>query len=121
MGLRGIRLGIMLPGLISLPLLNEIQATGLTPDQLREKVTAAASKFVEDPNVTVVVKAINSYVDSIRNHEAKAVAELCASLVGNVWDRRSNGEIARAEPGDIALLAPRRTQLWKYELSLIHI
>jgi polysaccharide biosynthesis/export protein len=47
-------------GKISLPLLNEIDAAGLTPEQLREKLTTAASKFLEEPNVTVVVKQINS-------------------------------------------------------------
>jgi polysaccharide biosynthesis/export protein len=47
-------------GKISIPLLNEVDASGLTPEQLREKLTSAASKFLEDPNVTVVVKAINS-------------------------------------------------------------
>ena len=47
-------------GRVTLPLLNDIQAAGLTPDQLRTAVMAAATKFVEDPNVTVVVKVINS-------------------------------------------------------------
>jgi polysaccharide export outer membrane protein len=47
-------------GMISLPLLNDIQAAGLTTDELREKVMTEANKFVEDPNATVVVKQINS-------------------------------------------------------------
>jgi polysaccharide biosynthesis/export protein len=47
-------------GKISLPLLNEIQASGLTPEQLRGNLTQAANRYVEDPAVTVVVKAINS-------------------------------------------------------------
>jgi polysaccharide export outer membrane protein len=47
-------------GKITLPLLNDIQASGLTPEELRNRVTKAASQYVEDPNVTVVVKAINS-------------------------------------------------------------
>ena len=47
-------------GKISLPLINEVQASGLTPEQLRLNVTEAAGKFVEDPAVTVVVKGINS-------------------------------------------------------------
>ena len=47
-------------GQISLPLLNEMQVSGLTPEQLREKVTTEAAKFVEEPNVTVVVEQINS-------------------------------------------------------------
>jgi polysaccharide biosynthesis/export protein len=47
-------------GRITVPLLNDIQAAGITPDQLREQIQAAAGKFVTDPSVTVVVKAINS-------------------------------------------------------------
>ncbi len=47
-------------GKISLPLINDVQASGLTPEQLRLSVTEAAGKFVEDPAVTVVVKGINS-------------------------------------------------------------
>jgi polysaccharide export outer membrane protein len=47
-------------GKISLPLINDIQASGLTPDQLRLSLTEAATKYIEDPTVTVVVKAINS-------------------------------------------------------------
>jgi polysaccharide export outer membrane protein len=47
-------------GKISLPLLNDIQAAGFTPDQLREKLAQAASKYIEDTTVTVVVRQINS-------------------------------------------------------------
>jgi polysaccharide export outer membrane protein len=47
-------------GKITLPLLNEIQASGLTPDQLRDAIATAATKYVEDPNVTVIVKQVNS-------------------------------------------------------------
>ena len=47
-------------GKITLPLLNEIHAAGLTPAQLREKVLSEATRYVEDPAPTVVVKAINS-------------------------------------------------------------
>src|SRR6476469_1914197 len=43
-------------GKISLPILNELQAAGLTPDQLRVNVATAAAKFKEDPLVNVVVK-----------------------------------------------------------------
>lgn len=47
-------------GKITLPLLNDVQAAGLTPDQLRGSVTAAAAKFIRDPAVSVIVKQINS-------------------------------------------------------------
>jgi polysaccharide export outer membrane protein len=47
-------------GMITLPLVNDMPAAGLTPEQLRERVTAAVAKFVADPSVTIVVKQINS-------------------------------------------------------------
>ena len=47
-------------GKITLPLLNEVQASGLTPEQLRLKVTDEAKRYVEEPNATVVVRQINS-------------------------------------------------------------
>ncbi len=47
-------------GMITLPLLNDVQASGLTPEQLRDRVIEAAKRYVEDPSVNVVVKQINS-------------------------------------------------------------
>src|SRR6185295_11169335 len=47
-------------GKISLPLLNDIQAAGLTPSQLRDRLTEDAKRYLEDPNVTIVVRQINS-------------------------------------------------------------
>ena len=47
-------------GKISLPLLNDVDVAGLTPEQVRERLTEAARKFVEDPSATVIVKQIKS-------------------------------------------------------------
>src|SRR5258706_838350 len=47
-------------GKISLPLLNDVQAAGLTPMQLAGELTTKLKKFVSDPQVTVVVTQINS-------------------------------------------------------------
>lgn len=47
-------------GKISLPLLNDVQAAGFTPEALRESVTAAAAKYLEEPSATVIVKEIHS-------------------------------------------------------------
>lgn len=58
-------------GKISLPLINEIEAAGLTPDELRVKLMDAAKRFLEDPNATVVVKAINSRKVFITGEVAK--------------------------------------------------
>ena len=58
-------------GKISLPLLNDITAAGMTPEALRVKIDKAAAKFLEDPSVTIVVKAINSRKVFITGNVAK--------------------------------------------------
>jgi polysaccharide export outer membrane protein len=47
-------------GNISLPLLNDVVAAGLSPTQLAASITEKLRKFVADPRVTVVVTQINS-------------------------------------------------------------
>lgn len=47
-------------GKISLPLLDDVQASGLTPKQLANSVTEKLKKYIADPRVTVVVNQINS-------------------------------------------------------------
>ena len=54
-----------------------------------------------------------------RDGEAEAVAEMCARLIGSepVHDARS-GEQRPCRAGDIALLAPTGSELWRYEEAL---
>ena len=47
-------------GKVTLPLLNDLEAAGRTPDQLRDAIVELARKYVEDPNPTVIVKEIKS-------------------------------------------------------------
>jgi polysaccharide export outer membrane protein len=47
-------------GRIALPLINEVVAAGLTPEQLRERLTEESKRFMEDASITVVVRQINS-------------------------------------------------------------
>ena len=47
-------------GKISLPLLNDIPASGLTPMDLAASITERLKKYIADPRVTVVVVAMNS-------------------------------------------------------------
>jgi len=47
-------------GMISLPLLNDVQASGLTPMQLAASITDKLKKYVADPRVTVTVTQMNS-------------------------------------------------------------
>ena len=47
-------------GLISLPLIKEIQAAGLTPAELEKLITERLSKQIRNADVTVLVKEIHS-------------------------------------------------------------
>jgi exodeoxyribonuclease-5 len=54
-----------------------------------------------------------------RDLEAEAVAELCATLIGSYMVKdRATGEPTACQAGDIALLAPGGTDLWRYEGAL---
>jgi len=52
-------------GKISLPLLDDIQAAGLTPLQLRDKIAAALAEFMPNPEVAVGVVEVRSYRVSV--------------------------------------------------------
>lgn len=47
-------------GKISLPLINDVQAAGLTPTQLTANITEGLKKYITNPQVTVSVTEINS-------------------------------------------------------------
>ena len=47
-------------GRIAIPLINEVMASGLTPEQLQKKITEESKKYMEDASITIVVKEINS-------------------------------------------------------------
>jgi polysaccharide biosynthesis/export protein len=52
---------VRIDGKISLPLIEEIQAAGLTPLQLKEVLTQRFNEFVDSPNVSVMVMEANSF------------------------------------------------------------
>ena len=49
-------------GMISLALLGDVQASGLTPLHLSDQIAAKLKKYIQDPNVSVVVSQIHSKV-----------------------------------------------------------
>jgi len=48
-------------GMISLPLIGDLSASGLTANQLAERIAERLKEFKENPSVTVSVKEVNSY------------------------------------------------------------
>ena len=47
-------------GKISLPLLNDVQAAGLTPTELRDHLTDALTEYISAATVSVIVREIHS-------------------------------------------------------------
>ena len=52
-------------GKISVPLLDDIQAEGLTPVELKEVLTREFAEYVTSPHVTVIVLEMNSHFVSV--------------------------------------------------------
>jgi polysaccharide export outer membrane protein len=52
---------VRVDGNISLPLVHEIKAAGLTPLKLKENLTERFKEFIENPNVSVTVMEANSF------------------------------------------------------------
>jgi len=52
---------VRMDGNISLPIIQEIKAAGLTPIQLKETLTMKLKEFIESPNVSVTVMEANSF------------------------------------------------------------
>jgi polysaccharide export outer membrane protein len=47
-------------GKVSLPLVNDIVAAGLTPNELRQQITDRLTEYVPSPEVSVIVKEVHS-------------------------------------------------------------
>jgi polysaccharide export outer membrane protein len=58
-------------GKISVPLVGDIQASGLTPMQLQERITERMKEYVAAPSVTIVVLRVGSRSVSIVGQVAK--------------------------------------------------
>jgi polysaccharide export outer membrane protein len=52
-------------GKISLPLLNDVQAAGLTPMQLRDVLNKKLAEYMPSPEVSVIVREVHSFKVSV--------------------------------------------------------
>ncbi|HEY1990928.1 MAG TPA: polysaccharide biosynthesis/export family protein [Gammaproteobacteria bacterium] len=52
-------------GMISFPLINEIQASGQTPMQLQKTIADRLRQYMNDPEVSVVVQEVHSFAVSV--------------------------------------------------------
>src|SRR5437867_8278229 len=74
-------------GMCSLPLLNDVQAAGLTPMQLRDALNKKLAEYIPTPEVSVIVREVHSFKVSVigevkkpGRHELKSRATVLDAL-----------------------------------------
>lgn len=60
-------------GMISVPLIGDLRASGMTPEQVAETIRRRLASFVRDPHVTVIVTGLNSHEYLLRVRVTGAV------------------------------------------------
>lgn len=55
-------------GMVSVPLIDDVQAEGLTPQELKEVITRELAEYVTAPDVTVIMLQNNSRYVSVMGH-----------------------------------------------------
>lgn len=94
------------------------------PSQPRYVALASTRPDVSSPLPSVVRSTIEIptddriYAEMFREAEAERVADICATLVGNISILRPGNVQRPLQAGDIALLSPGHTELWRYERAL---
>ncbi|MFO0691459.1 MAG: polysaccharide biosynthesis/export family protein [Myxococcota bacterium] len=96
-------------GKISVPLVDDVQAEGLTPEELKEVLTEALAEFVTAPDVTVVVQETNSHTVTVVGGVARSgqialtrqmrVLEAIATMGGfNAFAKKDRIKVIRELP-----------------------
>ena len=92
-------------GRISLPLINDVMAAGRTPEELRADLVAGASKFLGNPNATVVVKEIRSRKVYIIGEVVKTgTLQLASEMTVLQAIGESGGFVEGADKGDVIIV-----------------
>lgn len=110
-------------GMISLPLLGDVQAAGQTTDELARKLRQDLAPFIQDPRVSVIVREVNStrvYVTgevaqpgayALRGRMSLVQAIALAGGFSDFADREGIRIIRAGEPGDGAIMRVRYSDL----------
>ena len=96
-------------GMISVPLLDDVQAEGLTAEELKEVITEALSEYIANPDVTVVLIGMNSYTVSIMGgvnrsgemplqRETRVLQAIARSGGFSTWAKKDQVKILRQTP-----------------------
>ena len=106
-------------GKISIPLLDDVQAEGLTPQELKEVVSQELSDYVSSPDVTVIVTETNSRMASIMGDGLARSGMVPLSRETRVLDAISmmGGFTAFADKDDVRILRRTENGIVEYHFS----
>src|SRR5713226_7972499 len=94
-------------GKISLPLLNDVQAAGLTPMQLRDVLIKKLAEYMPTPEVSVIIREVHSFKVSVigevktpGRHELKSGATVLdvLAMAGGLGEFAARGRIVILRP-----------------------
>ena len=91
-------------GKISLPLVGEMQATGRTPLQLEESITAKLKGFITSPEVTVIVQQVNSRKYNVLGEVVEAGLSFRLQPQRRSWMRLQRRAVSRISPRNPACM-----------------
>jgi polysaccharide export outer membrane protein len=105
-------------GKVTLALINDIHAAGLTPEQFRAAIAAAAEKFVAAPTVDVVVKQINSRKVFVTGEVAKpGTYALSGSMTVLQMLALAGGVTEYADKGNIGIFRDESGKQVRYRFN----
>ena len=105
-------------GKISLPILNDVPAAGMTPEQLAAAIAKVATKFVRDPSATVIVKAVHSRKVYVVGEVARPGPFALGSEM-NVMQAigEAGGFLEHAKKGDVVIVRNENGQERRYKFN----
>lgn len=95
-------------GMISLPLVGDIKAAGLSPEQLKAAIEKKLREYSEKPIVSVIVQAVNSYkvfvlgevrTPGVQVYKANATVLHAITLAGGFTEYASKNKIVLIRKG----------------------
>jgi len=105
-------------GKISLPMLNDVPAAGMTPEQLAAAVQQAAAKYVRDAGVTVMVKEIRSRKVYVIGEVAKPGTFHLASEMNVIQIiAEAGGFLETANKGDVVVVRNENGQERRFKVN----
>ena len=105
-------------GMITLPLIRDVKAAGLAPNELADRIQEALREFITDPSVTVVVRQMNSRKVFITGEVAKPGAySLASSMTVMQLIAIAGGinEFAEANGISVMRVEAGKTKTFKFE------